>query len=216
MMDKVISLIKDKSFSFPKILLKNYRQLKISSDELVILIFLINNNNTLYDPKRISEELNISLNNVLELINNLITNGLIEIGIKTINQVKEEHLSLDPLYQKLAFTIINEEVKEEDHSNIFDSFEQEFGRTLSPIEYELINSWLEQNFSEELIMLALKEAVFNGVSHLRYIDKILFSWQKKGIKTEKDVEKERINYGKKKRAEVKDMFEYDWLNDKDE
>ena len=49
------------------------------------------------------------------------------------------------------------------------------------MEYEIINAWLLKGFSEELVLGALKEAVYNGVSSLRYIDKILFEWQKKAI-----------------------------------
>ena len=77
------------------------------------------------------------------------------------------------------------------NSNIYELIEKEFGRTLSPIEAEIISAWLDNNTSEELIKEALKEAVFNGVSSLRYIDKILYEWGKKGIKTVKDVEDNR-------------------------
>lgn len=215
-MDKIISLIKEKSLSFPKILLNSYVDLKISPEELIILIYLINSNSTLYNPKEISDELKMPLTSVLELTNSLVTKGLISIDIKTIGKIKEEHLNLDILYQKLAFIIINGTTEEKNSTNVYDVFEKEFGRTLSPIEYELINGWFDQNFSEELIILALKEAVYNGVTHLRYIDKILFSWRKKGIKTKEDVEKERINYSTKKQVEFKDFLDYDWLNDKDE
>ena len=49
---------------------------------------------------------------------------------------------------------------------------------LSPMEYEIIKAWLDNDMSEELIKEALKEATFNGVSNLRYIDKILYEWGK--------------------------------------
>ncbi len=72
---------------------------------------------------------------------------------------------------------------------------------MSPIEYETINSWLNQGIEEEMILNALREAVINGVSNLRYIDKILYEWKKK-----KDIPKE----------EYKELFDYDWLGDSDE
>ena len=40
--------------------------------------------------------------------------------------------------------------EEEDESNIYSVFESELGRTLSPIEYELINGWLECNYRKRL------------------------------------------------------------------
>ena len=91
-------------------------------------------------------------------------------------------------------------------------FEKEFGRTLSPIEYELINGSLDNEFSEELVKAALKEAVYNGVSNLRYIDKILYEWKKKGIKTPEDVEKNKVQFQNRK-EENSEVFSYDWLND---
>ena len=96
-------------------------------------------------------------------------------------------------------------------TTLFDKFEKEFGRTLSPIEYEIIGAWIEGDFSEELILLALKEAIYNGVSNLRYIDKILYEWNKKGIKSKEDIEKEREKFSKK--DSKKEVFDYDWLNE---
>ena len=98
-----------------------------------------------------------------------------------------------------------------EHSTIYDMFEKEFGRTLSPMEYEIIAAWLESNFKEELIIEALKEATYNGVSNLRYIDKILYEWNKKGIKTKEEVIKAQKNF--KKGESKKEVYDYDWLND---
>lgn len=55
-------------------------------------------------------------------------------------------------------------------------FAQEFGRLLTPMEKEIISDWLKEN-TEEIIIKALKEAVFNGAVHMRYINKILKSWK---------------------------------------
>ena len=85
-----------------------------------------------------------------------------------------------------------DEEKKEETPNIYSLFEKEFGRTLSPMEYEIIGAWIENGTSEETIKLALKEAVYNQASSLRYIDKIISEWTKKGIKTEEDVEKQRF------------------------
>ena len=60
---------------------------------------------------------------------------------------------------------------------------------------------------------ALKEAIYNGVSNLRYIDKILSQWKQKGIKNQNDINKEREKRNKTKPK--KEVFEYDWLNEND-
>lgn len=67
-------------------------------------------------------------------------------------------------------------------SNVFVLFEQEFGRPLSPMEVETINGWLDQDrYPEELIRFALKESVFAGKLHFRYIDRILLEWSRNRV-----------------------------------
>lgn len=75
--------------------------------------------------------------------------------------------------------------EQEEHSkNIFTIFETEFARPLSPMEYETISIWLDQDqYKEELILMALREAVFAGKLHFRYIDRILVEWARQRIQT---------------------------------
>lgn len=74
--------------------------------------------------------------------------------------------------------------KEQQEDNLFYIFEQEFGRPLSPMEVETINSWLDQDrYPEPLILAALKEAVFAGKVSFRYIDRILLDWNRNNIHT---------------------------------
>lgn len=66
--------------------------------------------------------------------------------------------------------------------NIFSVFEQEFGRPLSPMELETISGWLDHDrYPEELILFALKESVFAGKLHFRYIDRILLEWSRNRV-----------------------------------
>ena len=79
------------------------------------------------------------------------------------------------------------------------------------MEYEFINAWIESGMSEELIKEALKEATLNGVSNLRYIDKIIYEWTKKGYKTVSDVENNRMKKDKEEKKNY--FFEYNWLDE---
>lgn len=211
--EKVIKLIKQKDLSIPLIFFENYKKLKIEDNEFIFLIYLINENDLTFNPQKLSKILNLKIKEVLEIINKLVTKDLLKIEIKQDKKIHEEYLNLDNLYKKVALLVVNEDTEESINNNIFDKFEREFGRPLSPIEYELIMGWLNNKVSEELILLALKEAVYNGALSLRYIDRILFDWGKKGIKTAIDVEKSRINFKNNKKQEI---FEYDWLNDEEE
>jgi DNA replication protein len=211
MMDKVINLLKNSNFVLPKTLLLNYKDLKIDEKDLIVLIYILNDDNV-FNPQKIGEDLKLKLPEVLEIIEKLNNADLISINVDKSDGIMQEKIDLTNLYKKLAYKIINEEeVIENKKTNIYDDFEKEFGRTLSPIEYELISGWLD-NYSEEIIICALKEAVFNGVSNLRYIDKILYEWKKKGINTKDDIEKDRQKF-KKNNINKTEMFDYDWLND---
>ena len=80
------------------------------------------------------------------------------------------------------------------------------------MEYEIIKGWINSNMNNELIIEALKEAVYNGATGLRYIEKILYEWKRKNIKTKEDVIKDKERYRKKKGEDV-DVFDYNWLDE---
>ena len=186
MTEKITQLIKEKDIIIPRILFQNYKKINITTEELIFIIYIINDMQ-IFNPKKISSDLNISLNDVMTTMENLTNKGIIKLELKKNNNIRNEYINIDGLYEKLAFCILEEEKPQT--TNIYDIFESEFGRTISPMEYEIINAWLENGTNEETILLALKEATYNGVSNLRYIDKIISEWSKKGIKTKEDVEK---------------------------
>ena len=211
MNSKVIDLLKSKNYVVSDFLIKNYKVWNLDVDEFIILIYLMNSSILVCDYKLISSELGMDLELVMNKINELSIKKLLEIKLlKNSSNKLEEQISLDLLYNKVFMQIIDVK-EEEDKSNIYSVFESELGRTLSPIEYELINGWLECNYKEEIILAALKEAVFNGVNNFRYIDRILFEWNKKGIDTVDKISKYKKEFRKDTNVEVPD---YDWLNDK--
>ena len=208
-MDKIIELLKNINYQIPKELLFNYRKLNIKDDELIVIIYLINQSSNIYNPKQISNDLNINLNSVLEIVNSLSEKNIIKTEVKKINNIGCEIVNLDLLNEKLAFVLTD--TKKED-SNLYSIFETEFGRTLSPMEYQIIGGWVDAGYDEELIKLAVKEAAYNNVRTLRYIETIIVEWGKKGIKTKEDVEKNRKKF-KNNSEKNKELFDYDWLND---
>ena len=211
MVDKLIEVLKNNNVTMPRLLLTNYKKLNINEIDVIILIYLINEKDLLFNPKKISSDLSMELETVLTSIDSLISKDIIALETIKKDNIRNEYVTLNSLYNKLAFKVLNEEIKET-KNNLFDVFEKEFGRTLSPTEYELIGGWQSGEFTDELILLALKEAVYNGVFNLRYIDRILYEWKKKGIKNKEDIEKERQNFKNKKIDN--EIVDYDWLNEK--
>ena len=214
MSEKLINYLKEKPIIIPRVLLTNYSKLNITAEELIVLIYLMDKgNNIIYDINLFVKELSLTKRKVIELINNLVEKNILNITInKNIDNVSEEYLNLDMLYRKITNIILDKELPSStNNEDLFTIFEKEFGRTISPTEYEKINSWLNEDIDKALIVEALKEAVYNSTTSLRYIETILYSWKKKGIKTKEAVNKERIRY-KKSKNEVIEVPDFDWVN----
>ena len=212
--DKLLELLQEKPIVIPKIIFNKYKKLNITEEELILLIYMINiDSKVTYNPELFSKELDINKYKVMELINSLFEKQIINIVVEKNQYNKtEEYIVFDLLYNKLIKEIIGVEEKTEEVGNdIFTIFEQELGRTISPMEYDMIKTWVT-DYNKEIVVEALKEAVYNGVNSFRYIDKILSEWNKKGLKTKDDVIKDKNNYRNKKKENV-EYFEYNWLED---
>lgn len=208
MVDKLISVLREKPIIISSKIFYNYRKLNMNEQDFVVLTFLLNTNENIFNPQNIASSLNIDLKNVMESVDNLVSNNLISIDTISDNGVKD-YINLNKLYEKLAL-LINEE-KKEDNTDIYEIFEKELGRTISPSELAVIADFTE-NYSAEIIVLALKEAVFNGARNLRYIDSILKNWNSQGLKTKEDVEKYQRKY-KVEKERKPEIIDYDWLNE---
>ena len=88
--------------------------------------------------------------------------------------------------------------------DIYSFIEDNFNRTLSPIEYEQISEW-EDN---ELTRYAIKQAVLNGAYSIKYITRILESYKTKNIKTIQEAQRDEQNF-KNKNGKV---ITTEWLN----
>lgn len=192
----------------PNYFIKYYKKFDLENNELLMLIYLLNcNEKLILDNKKISKDLYLEENEVLNIISSLIEKNYISIEMSKNNGIIEEYISLDLFYEKINSYLIEND-KKDNSSDIYSKFEKEFGRTLSPVEYETISKWIESNIPLELIEVALKEAILSGVNSIRYIDKILFEWNKKGYKTPSDI----INKSKKDEY-IEEIYDYDWLNE---
>ena len=214
MENNVRKILMDRPLVIPRIIINNYKKLNITEEELIILIFIIDYGVDLeYNPSIFVQELNIDKYKVLELINSLKEKNILTILIKKENKkVSSEYISLQPLYDKIMNIVMdNKEKQIEIDENIYSIFENELGRTLSPLEYEKIKEMVT-SYGQEIVVEALKEAVYNRANNLRYIETILSEWNKKGYKSKADILKDRENYRKKKTDNIK-LPDIDWLNE---
>lgn len=198
-------------YTISKYVLVYAKKNKLDVNSLMLLIYFLNHKNkAVFNYKQIIDDLTFNEKELLESISVLKDKRILTIEMeKNESGILEERVNISSFYDIIFSEFLNEEEDKKQDNDLFSTFEKEFGRSLSPMEYEIINSWLESKIDKELILLALKEAVFNGVNNLRYIDKILFEWNKKGIKKANDV-KQSI---KKEEEKQENYYEYDWLNE---
>ena len=220
---KLIEIFKQGNMVIPLYLLQHFKDLKLKLEEFIFLMYLYNlGDNFVFDPTKFGNDLNMSLVEVMSFIEALTDKKFIRVESKKNDKgIMEEFIIMDDFYSKLTLITIdevNKETNDASKSDIFEVIQKEFGRTISPIEYEIIKAWIESGINESVIKEAVKEATFNGVSNLRYIDKILYEWGKLGVKTVEDVEKNRMKHNNTNKNQVNeevdmDVIEWNWFDD---
>lgn len=200
-------------------LIKEAVRNNLSLDEFLVLVYFDNSYNGVFEVELVSKILGLDVNRTMEAFNSLMIKGLVTLeSVKDLENRLNEVVKLDGVYSSIIENT-NEETKEEVKEDIFKTFEKELGRTMSPMELELINGWLISGTPEEIILGALREAVYNGVNNFRYIDKIIYEWEKKGFKNMNDVNayiKNRYDEKVKDKAVIKkeqEISDYDWLDE---
>lgn len=219
-MQNINQILKASNLSINELLIQNMDK-DLTLKDFLVFLKLLNTSCECFDCSKMAKTLGLTEEDVMTSFNNLIIKGIIEYKPVKENGKIKEVISLDKFYNNVALKLNNQN-KLDISNNIYDIFQKELVRSLSPTEYEYINNWLEKGITEDLIIGALKEAVLSGVKSFRYIDRVLFDWQEKGYRSMNDVEiskkknskvSEKINQDNNSNEEY---FDYDWLNDDDE
>lgn len=187
------------SVVIPAGLLRAYKAIGLSDTEMLLMLQLL-----MYrqleqidfpTPEQLAERLGVTPMAAHQLLGRLMKEGLLSIDeeVDPVTGIRSECYNWDGwtlrsaewLSDSARQTLHNsreERELEPKASDLFTVFEQEFGRPLSPMECETISAWLDQDkYPDELIRFALKEAVFAGKLHFRYIDRILIEWSRNRV-----------------------------------
>lgn len=219
--EKISEIIKSENITIPLYIYKEYPGLNINLETFLFLMYLYNKGNKIpFDIHKLSEEFFCDIKKILEYIDNLQKNKLIEIKVlKNDKNIMEEFIYLDFFYEKILLKVIKDTVEEskaeDDKRDVFSILEKEIGKQLSPMEIEIVKAWKESNYSDEMIKEAIKESVINNATSLRYIDKILYEWAKRGITTKEKIEQNRKEFRQRTKEKTSNIkpFDYDWLDD---
>lgn len=134
------------------------------------------------------------------------------------NQIENEKMTLleDKCPDKCQTNLSNIKDRDKDRdkditTTIYDFVDENFGRTLSPLEYEKINSWLLL-FSEDIIKYAIEISVMNGKRTFNYVEGILKNWKGCNYTTLEEIKNSEQNEENK---EIKPYW-FDKENEKEE
>lgn len=216
MFNKVNNLIKGKDLIISNILFYNYEKLELNFEDLYYLTYLMNNSLE-FDISKISSDLNKKPKDIIKVINKLDEMDILDIEIikKSENEIKEI-ISLEKLYKKLTFLIVEKEDKIEEKVDLESEFKDVFKRDLTPREKQILNAWKSVGYNDLFILEGLKEAKYNGELSVAYIDNVLDRWQNQGITSKEDVIKSKT-IDLSKPIESDDVIEvdddYDWMNE---
>lgn len=171
-----------KALDFEYLLLEFYKTLNIQEREVVIILMiehLLKQGNDFITSDLLALKMKYDIKEIDASLSILFTKGYLE--YKEVNN--ELHTSLDNLkkslfktFEKTIFTeeeISKNELIEEKRKIIFDAFMTSFNRNLSPIEISRIDSWIEQDVDQTIILDALKDASNREKLSVMYIDRLI-------------------------------------------
>lgn len=175
------------AINFEYIFLDFYKQLCLEESEVVVVLMinhLIKQGNLLITADLLAIKMNLEINFIDNILVKMIKKGYLKyIKDKDGNlftTLKPLEEKLYQLYQLEINKDTNKKFNEETlkiTKNIYEVFEKELGRTLSPVEFSLIDEWIANGISEEECIDALHEAINKNKTSLKFIDKILLQWQ---------------------------------------
>lgn len=188
--------------SVSNLLLETYHQIGLTDEEFLFWLQLYKaqaKGNSFPDLSVIAQQMGKSSETIYMLLSRLVEKQMIAIQTKQNEQQQMmDTYDLFPIFEKVAQLLQKKDQQNQQQATqlsikqLYQSFEKEFGRPLSPMELEMIGQWLEvDHYAIELILLALREAILNQVYSLKYIDRILLSWERKHVTTKEQVAKEQ-------------------------
>ena len=208
---ELATYLKSGTTTISNLLLDHYHELKMTHLELVLYLKLNQHQqggDVFPDLIAISQRMGISQDEVYTALQSLLNKQLIRlVTTQTAGGKQTDAYDLTPLFVALESLLqikthqAEKQTQQASVSDLFQLFEQEFGRPLSPLELETIGQWLEEDhYDVELIRLGLKEAVLNQAYSLKYIDRILLNWERRNITSKaqvlQELEKRKRNVAK--------------------
>ena len=202
----------NKFINFERLLTLNYKKIGLSDDEFVLLSItyeLVQTGTTFVNPSDLALLCNFSTTKIDVIYSGLIakkyvsneftSNGTIYTSFAGIN--KKLMICLEDEIELQEEKDTKEKIGEEDFFSYMQRF---FDRPLTPLEYDVIQSWKNKKYEFNLIKAASELAAQTGNKSRRDIDTIIFEENKKQEMGEEEYQKSQ--------QETIELSAVDWLN----
>lgn len=198
--------------NFERLLTLNYKKIGLSDDEYLLLSItyeLVQTGTKFVNPSDLALLCGFSTTKIDVVYSGLIEKKLIS---NEFNSSGSIYTSFDGIVKKLL-SCLEDEVDVQEAKNKKDKIVEEdvfkymqsfFNRPLSPLEYDVIQSWKNKKYSFVLIKAACEIALQSNNKSIRYIDTIIFEENKKQ-------EIGELEY-QKRQQETIELSKIDWLN----
>ncbi len=172
------------ALNFYYLLLEYYKELNLTENEVIVILMishLIEQGNEFVTNDLLALKMNLSINEIDVSLSSLFTKGYVEFltdGEKVYTSIDKIKKITYKMFEKSLFT--DEENKENEElerirEKVYERFMKEFNRSLSPIEIDRIENWINDKVDEHIIIDSLLEAKKRKKLSVNYIDKIIIS-----------------------------------------
>ena len=195
-----LSAYKTGNLVLPTELLFHFHEIFDNSDDFLVWQFFYLQNTTSLEeisPVQIAESIGKSVAEVNRSMSNLTEKGLLQYKTIALNGEIEAVFDALPALERLDEIVesrssVAQTISQNVLKDLVETFQQELGRLLTPFEIEDLTKTIQDDkINPELVIAALREAVFNGKANWRYIQAILRNWHREGITTVAQVEAKR-------------------------
>ena len=198
--------------NFERLLTLNYKKIGLNDDEFVLLLItyeLVQTGTKFVNPSDLALLCGFSTTKIDVVYSGLIARKLVSNEFSPSGVI---YTSFDGIVKKLL-SCLDDEVDQQEakdkkekvvEEDVFKFMQSFFNRPLSPLEYDVIQSWKNKKYEFALIKAASEIAAQTNNKSIRYIDTIIFEESKKAEIGDEEYQK--------RQQETIELSNIDWLN----
>lgn len=188
-------MYEDYDLSIERILIKEYKRLKMTMQEMQVLLalFSIYKKRKTFSIASISRRVELNQNEIGVAVESLMNKGFMTICLERKDEKEREVFELDPTFKKIEDLYHQDELEklkqlhETSISETIHLIEQGVGRSLRSHELENIRRWYDENNYQHQQILSAIEAAKDRVS-IKYVERLLTQVIPETLEIDQDVE----------------------------